>query len=50
MSKTTRQPKDQQTGGFDESYLDGLDPDATDFVEKFIEAVKKPIKIEEEEK
>ncbi|MEK3722301.1 hypothetical protein [Paenibacillus sp. FSL H8-0034] len=49
MSKTTQQ-QEGQIGGFDETYLDELDPEAPDFVERFIEAVKRPIKIENEEK
>lgn len=49
MSKTSKQPK-EQIGGFDESYLDKLNPDDPDFVEKYIKAVSAPIKTNEENK
>lgn len=48
MSKTS-EPQERQIGGFDETYMDHLDPDAPDFLEKFIEAVQRPMKIVKEE-
>ena len=49
MAKTSKH-QEQEIGGFDETYMDDLNPDDPDFVEKFIEAVKRPIEIAKEEK
>lgn len=49
MAKTSKH-QEQEIGGFDEAYMDDLNPRAPDFVEKFIDAVKRPIEILKEEK
>jgi hypothetical protein len=36
-------PQERRIGGFDETYLDGLDPNAPDFAEKLVEAVNRPV-------
>jgi hypothetical protein len=40
----------KQIGGFDESYLDDLDPNAPDFFEKYIEKVLEPVEPEKNDK
>ncbi|CAN7463731.1 hypothetical protein LJR153_003143 [Paenibacillus sp. LjRoot153] len=49
MAKTSKH-QEQEIGGFDEAYMDDLNPGDPDFVEKFIEAVKRSIEFEKEEK
>lgn len=49
MSKTSKQQK-ESIGGFDESYLDKLDPNDPDFVEKYIKAVLAPIEYDKPNK
>jgi uncharacterized protein YeaO (DUF488 family) len=49
MAKTSKH-QEQEIGGFDETYMDELNPGDPDFVEKFIEAVKRPIENVKEDK
>lgn len=49
MAKISKH-QEQDIGGFDETYMDNLNPEDPDFVEKIIEAVKRPIEIAKDEK
>ncbi|MCY9734160.1 hypothetical protein M5X17_10415 [Paenibacillus alvei] len=47
MAKTSK-PQERHIGGIDDSYMVDLDPNAPDFLEKYIEAVKRPVTTEKE--
>ncbi|CAH1205301.1 hypothetical protein PAECIP111891_02722 [Paenibacillus allorhizoplanae] len=49
MAKSSKH-QEQEIGGFDETYMNNLNPEDPDFVEKFIESVKRPIEIVKDEK
>lgn len=49
MSKTSKHQK-ENIGGFDETYLDKLDPTDPEFLEKYIKAASAPIDPKEENK
>jgi hypothetical protein len=42
MSKTS-QSREREIGGFDDGYLDKLNPKDPDFLEKYYEAVTRPM-------
>ncbi|WP_171056096.1 hypothetical protein [Paenibacillus sinopodophylli] len=49
MTKTSKQ-QERLVGGIDDGYLDNLNPDDPDFLEKYIAAITQPHELAEEEK
>lgn len=49
MSKTSH-PRGREIGGFDDGYLERLNPKDPDFLEKYIDAVTRPKEEQKEEK